>query len=153
MERLIRVFIRSCGVLLLITASAKIISTMGSARILNTNDPIAMIPFRYMFLGVGTIEIAVALFCFVGRKSTPQLLTILWLASNFLLYRIGLVVVGYHRPCNCLGNLTDALPLSSDTIEVILRIILVYLLTGSYLGLLWTCKKRMDQKGRPATGL
>lgn len=142
MERLIRIFVCSCGVLLLITASAKIISSMGSARILGTNDPIAMVPFRYTFLIIGLIELAVALKCFARNRVSLQLWTIFWLSGNFLLYRIGLAVVDYHRPCHCLGSLTDALPLSADIIELFLRATLIYLLVGSSFGIVWLFKMK-----------
>jgi hypothetical protein len=60
-----------------------------------------------------------------------------WLATSLLAYRIGLVAVGYHRPCPCLGNLTDALHIPPQIADTAMKIILAYLLIGSYATLFW----------------
>jgi hypothetical protein len=43
----------------------------------------------------------------------------------------------YHKPCPCLGNLTDALHISPQTDNPLVKIILGYLLIGSYTTLFW----------------
>jgi hypothetical protein len=52
--------------------------------------------------------------------------------------------VGWHKPCSCLGNLTDALHIPPQTADTAMKIILAYLLIGSYGNLFWLwrqCKK------------
>src|SRR4051812_40624213 len=110
-----RWFLYSVGVILALTAAAKFVSAMGNARILQSPDPIFGIPFRSVFWIVGGIEIVVALVCLFGRRLNLGSGAVAWLATSFVFYRIGLLWVGYQRPCTCLGNLTDALHIRPET--------------------------------------
>jgi hypothetical protein len=127
----------SAGLLLLFTAIAKIVSACGSARILQTPDPVLSIPFQDLFWIVGSLELLVAFFCLWGKRLALPIGLVAWLATNFLAYRIALVTVDWHKPCSCLGNLTDALHISPQTADTAMKIILAYLLMGSYATLFW----------------
>jgi hypothetical protein len=127
----VRFFVKSAGVLLLITALAKIVSAFGSTKILDTHDPVLAIPFRYEFLIVGTIEVVIAYVCLFKNCIQRQLWSIAWLATNFAVYRVGFWSVHY-QPCPCLGSLPDAIHLSPQTANSIVLGILIYLLMGSY---------------------
>jgi hypothetical protein len=50
--------------------------------------------------------------------------------------------MGYHKPCNCLGNLTDALHIPLQTADTAMKIVLGYLLIGSYAILFWLWRQR-----------
>ena len=54
------------------------------------------------------------------------------LSTLFAVYRIGLWSLGWHRPCSCLGNLTDALHLSPVIVDNVMKVLLAYLMIGSY---------------------
>jgi hypothetical protein len=129
---LIRYFITSAGILLLVTAAAKLVSSLGSAEILESSDPIFGISFRHLFCVVATVELIVAAICFFDKRLSFRLGFVAWLATIFLGYRITLGLIGYHRPCMCLGNLTDALHISPQIANTVMEIILAYLLIGSY---------------------
>jgi hypothetical protein len=135
-RKFVHVFIFTAGAILLITAIAKVVSAMGTARILGTPDPIFSIPFRDVFWIVGAIELAVAGVCFFGKRIAIQSSLVAWLATSFVLYRFGLKWVGYQKGCSCLGNLTDALHISPASADIVLKIIVAYLLIGSYAVLL-----------------
>jgi hypothetical protein len=146
---MMRNFIRSVGILLFITAIAKFVSGAGSARVLQTTDPLLSISFQYVFWLVGAVELIVALICLFGKKLGLQAAFVAWLATSFLLYRIGLVWVGYHKSCSCLGNLTDSLHIPPQTADTAMKIILVYLLIGSFVTLFWLWRQR-KKKAAPA---
>lgn len=133
----IRIFLWSAGLLFLMTAVAKFVSSSGGARILQTPDPLLGLSFGTVFWIVGGIETFVALFCFFGKRPALQTGLVAWLATNFVVYRIGLKWVGYHKPCGCLGNLTDALHISPETADTAMKVVLAYLLIGSYAILAW----------------
>jgi hypothetical protein len=135
--KIISVFVYSAGALLLITAVAKLISSVGNARILETPDPILAIPFREVFVAAGILEFFVALACFFSKRIVLQVGLVAWMATSFLIYRLGLLWIGYHRPCPCLGNLTDKLHIPSQTADTAIKIILAYLLIGSYTIIFW----------------
>ena len=143
----IKVFLYSAGAVLLTTAIAKLVSASGSAHILQTFDPVLFFPFRYVLWVVGIIELSVAFLCFFGKHTELQAGLVAWLATSFLLYRLGLFLVGYHKPCNCMGtgNLTDALHISPQTADTAMKIVLAYLLIGSYSTLFWLWKEKRKQ--------
>jgi len=151
MQRLIKAFIYSAGILLTITATAKLVSSLGSVRILQYSDPILTVSFKHVFLFVGVIELVIALNCFFSKRIWLPAGLVAWLATSFLAYRIGLVTVGYHRPCSCMGNFMDALHIPPQTADTAMKIILAYLLIGSYATLFWLWRQR--KKVAPATAL
>lgn len=139
----IRFFIYSSGILLLVTAMAKIVSSLGDASILQTPEPVSGYTFRRIFQVVGAVEFVLGIICLMSRHIWLQISLVAWLASSFVIYRLGLIWIGYHRPCNCLGNLTDALQISPVAADHIVKLILLYLLVGSYVALwsLWRMPK------------
>lgn len=137
-----RYFIVSASVILLATGLAKIWSSLGTARVLAQGDPLIRIQFGHLMLVVGIVEIVVALLCFFGKSYTLTFGLVAWLATIFFVYRIGLWWIGYHKPCSCLGNLTDALHISPQTADTAMRIILAYLLIGSYASLFWLRRQK-----------
>jgi hypothetical protein len=137
LKKTVLCFMYVASVLLLVTALAKIISSAGSTRILQESDPILMLPYRWVFLAVGWVELILALICIFGNRLMLKLSLIAWLATIFLMYRIGLWWIDWKRPCKCLGNLTDTLHIPAQTAETIMKMIVGYLLVGSYLSLFW----------------
>jgi len=146
-----RLFIRSAGGLLLVTALAKLVSALGTAQILQSADPIFQMSFRHVFWIAGAIELAVALVCLLGRNILLQSALLAWLATDFFLYRLGLVLTDYHRPCPCLGNLTDALHISPGIADNSMKVALAYIVIGSYLTLFYSWHRRPG--AAPATAL
>jgi hypothetical protein len=143
-NKLARIFLVSSGLLLTVTAIAKLVSASGSARILQYPDPVLSIPYRDVFWIVGVVELGIALVCFMDKRVRLQAGLVAWLATNFVVYRLGLLWVGYHGWCHCLGNLTDALKISPQTADTAMKIILGYLLVGSYATLLWLWSKNQQ---------
>jgi hypothetical protein len=134
-------YLQSLAVVLSLTASAKLASSFGSVGILKYPDPIFSIPFRNLLQITGIIELVVALICLYGKNTKVRSGLVAWLATNFLAYRFGLVLIGYHKPCPCLGNFTDVLHIPAQTADTAMKIILAYLLLGSYATLFWLWRK------------
>ena len=65
--RLIRHFLISAGVLLLLTGLAKIVSASGSSAALQKTDPVLAVSFRRLFFFTGLCESLVAYVCFFGK--------------------------------------------------------------------------------------
>ncbi len=127
-----RRFIISAGVVLSMTGIAKIWSGLGQARILVVPDPLIGIEFGHLLFLVGAAEVVIALACFFSKRQLLSIASVAWLATSFVVYRLGLLWMGWQRPCSCLGNLTDALNISPQKADTAMKIILVYLLIGSY---------------------
>ena len=149
--RLIRCFLIVSGILLLFTAVAKFISAYGNAHILQHPDAIFDISYRQVFWILGTFELIIALGCLFNRRLGLQAGLVAWLATAFVIYRVGLLWIGYHRPCSCLGNLTDALHILPQTADMAMKVILAYLLIGSYASMFWLWRQK--RKTSPVTSL
>lgn len=137
-----RTFIFMAGGLLLVTAVAKVISGLGQARVLASSEPITGFPFRWVLLVVGGIELGIALVCFCSKNLPLQTALIAWLGTSFVVYRLGLLMVGYTGPCYCAGHLTDALQLSPQLVDRLMKGMLAFLLIGSYSCALWLWHQR-----------
>jgi hypothetical protein len=125
-------FTISAGIILAITGAAKLLALTGDGTILRVSDPFFGIPFQHLMLLVGLAELLVAGICFLGRWPGLSTMLVAWLASGFLVYRTGIWMIGWKKPCGCLGNLTDVLGISSRTADWIAMILLGYLLVGAY---------------------
>lgn len=101
-------FVVSAGAILALTGLAKVWSGLGNAKFLAVSDPIIGIKFGQLMLLVGVAEIVIALVCFFTKRQTLALSLVSWMSTNFVIYRLGLWWMNWHRPCGCLGSLTDA---------------------------------------------
>jgi hypothetical protein len=129
-------FVLSAGLILSTTGLAKIISAFGHSKILVTLDPIVGIRFKYLLIFVGFVEFAISFLCmYTGETKLAMALTA-WLSTLFVGYRFGLWWLEWTIPCQCMGNLGDALHLPANVVDNILKGVLVYLLMGSWIILL-----------------
>ena len=138
----------SAGTILAFTGIAKVWMGFGSSHILHNSDPIFGLYFGHLMLVVGILELAVAGVCLFNKSHTLAPVLVACLATNILVYRLGLWWMGWHRPCPCLGNLTDALHIPPETADTAIKIILVYLLICSYGTLFWLWRQRRKAEGR-----
>ena len=134
-----------------LTGVAKAFSAIGPARALDAADPLIGIPFRQVLLLVGLAELLIAFFCLFTDKRRFSLLAVAWLSTNFLVYRLGLWVIGWHRPCECMGSLSGMLHLSPRAADNIMKVVLAYLLIGSYATLFWEWRRERNRMGGVVT--
>ncbi len=131
-DRLAELYLHSSASILAITGTAKLLSVLGSSIILDQEDPLFGIRFRWVLLLVSVLEFALASVCFCHRFSKRQrLVMIAVLASNFLFYRMMFSLSGWKRTCGCLGDLTEILQIPTKLADNILKFLLAYLLMGS----------------------
>lgn len=128
------VFVRTSAVILLVTGAVKLISSLGEARILQQSDPLIwFLTERQMLALAAGMELVIVVALSSERlDETSKLLTIAWLGSMFLLYRVGLWTIGFAGACSCLGNAAAWLHVSPVAVERIMGGLLLFLLLGSY---------------------
>jgi hypothetical protein len=134
-------FVASAALILATTGLAKVWSALGSSNLLAVVDPIVGVKFGQLLLAIGVVEIVVALVCFLSKRQTLALALVAWISTNFVVYRFSLWWMNWKKPCSCLGNLTDALHIRPETADNIMKIVLSYLLIGSYGLLIWRWRK------------
>lgn len=125
-------FCLSAGIVLLITGTAKVWSAFGDAELLRRIDPILDMQFRHLMLVAGILELILAGFCLLRKTETIAIMLVAFFAGSLSMYRLGLWWIGWHRACSCLGNLTEAIHVSPQLADEVMKGILAYLLAGSY---------------------
>ena len=133
----IKFFIYSAGGVLLAAALMRFIIAFDRAQSLSLPEPVLGIPLRYAVLLVGGFELAVALICLFGRRLGLKLGWLAWVATNYAVYRIGLLTMGIHKQGTCIGSLTDPLHFNRGVTGVIVSLLPVGLLLGSYAAVIW----------------
>lgn len=134
--------------ILFITGAAKVWSVLGGAKILAQIDPVFGLQFGRLMFVAGILELMIGGICLFSKSRMLALMLVAWLATNLSIYRMGLWYIGWHRPCACLGNLTDAIHVSPQTADTTMKIILAYLLIGSYSFLFWFWRQHRKAEGR-----
>ena len=150
---------RSAAAILTVTGAAKVWTAFSDTKFIAVADPVTGIPFGRLMLAVGTIELIIAAVCLLIKSHKLSMALIAWLATGFLIYRVGLGWMDWKRPCGCMGNLTDALHIPPQTADTAMKIILAYLLIVSYSALFWLWRQQRkgeallrDDETKPATG-
>ena len=133
----IRIFILSAGGILMAAALNRFLIAAGDAQVLPLPDPMLGIPLRYAVIAVGALELAVALICLFGKRAGLQIGWLAWLATNYVVFWIGLLTMHCHPQGTCIGGLTDPLHLYQGTTGYVLEFIPFVLVLGSYAALIW----------------
>lgn len=141
MKSLPKIFLLIAGVLLLITGIAKLVSSLGTAKILQAPDPVLGLKLQYVFWIVSALEFAIALVCFFCKRIKTSAGLLLWVATVFLTYRFALHSGNYDKPCGCLGSITSVLHMSEKTADTIALAILGYFLLAGASVLIWSWKR------------
>jgi hypothetical protein len=127
-----RTFILSAGGILLAAALIRFLIAAGNALVLAQPEPLMGISLRHAVLLVGMVELVVALICLFGKQTGLQTGCLVWLASNLIIYWIGLIWTQTEPQSACWGTLTDPLHLSGGITGDIVSLIPFYLVAGSY---------------------
>jgi hypothetical protein len=125
-------FVFSSAVILFVTGAAKLFSALGAAQALDQPDSLLSLSHRHIFMIMGGLELGLSAFLLMSRNPKMQLALVAWLATNLLVYRIGLWWISAPDLCNCLGNLNQYLPVSPRILNVAALTALGWLLVGSY---------------------
>lgn len=83
----------SAGLILVAMATLHLFGNRGE-NILQPVDPLLGISSRSVFFGLAVLELAAAFVCLFARQLKIQMLCVLWLSSNLLLYRLALLYYG-----------------------------------------------------------
>ncbi len=132
-------FLLLSAILLWVTGAAKIVSAFGPSQIFLLKDPVFLIPFKHLFLAIGSLELLAAGFLFFSSNVLIANCLIAWLATGFIIYRIAIAWLGFEKPCPCLGSFTELLHLSPQLVDWVLGFVAMFLFLGSWIALarLW----------------
>lgn len=133
----------SAAAVLIITALLKIYSLQTGVRFHLLNDPVFPFITNSQIMALSAIlELCVAIILIRKIDRVFQFTALLGLSSIFLFYRLGLAWISPNEPCKCYGRATDWLHISPQTADTAIKVILAYLLLGSYASLFWLWRQR-----------
>lgn len=124
------------GGVLAFNGFAEMFAVLGKSQLLNMPDPLLGVPFRYVSLFVAVFELLVAALCLLTSKRTLSSGLVVWLAVNFVVYRIGLWSLGWHHPFSWLQGLMNSLNLSPFRADII-NLTTVFMLIFGGSAILW----------------
>jgi hypothetical protein len=131
-------FTASAVLILAITAVLKVLAASGKARILAQPDPLLVFfSTRQTMISAALLELAVVGLILWERDRLRQVALVAWIGTVFLVYRAGLWWVGHEGACPCLGNVTRSIGLSPTMEDLGVKVLLGYLVLGSYCVVIW----------------
>ena len=133
----LRLFIRLAGALLLALALASLLDAAVNPELLSLREPLLQVPMRSAVWGAAGLELVVALVCLFGKQAGIATAFILWLSTDFLVYRIGLRWQGCNTQWGCLGNAMNNLPLLPGADYGGINSLTGLLFLGSFAGTIW----------------
>ena len=128
--------LRLSGVVLLVVGLAKLVGQTQTLELLGSRDPIFPMTIRQVLLTASIIEIVIGLICIRNRDELISSICITWFCTAAIIYRFGMNLVAYSKPCNCLGGLTEVLGLSDRMADILAQWIIGFLLIAGVCGLL-----------------
>lgn len=134
--KLIQIFIRSAGVLLLAMSASLVVSTWTSGALIQPRDPVLGISIHKLFLIVAVIAGLVALICLFGEKLLQQLTWILWFSAIFEIYQFGLLGDGGRSLSVYLTDFHAAFGISAESVTVLAEVSFASLFLGGCIALL-----------------
>lgn len=145
-----KIYFRSVAILLGIAVAGKIGALVGNAKLLSELDPVFGIPNRELLMGVIVVELGLLIYL---RKTTVflnRLLAVVWLFGCFAIYRTGLFLLDYKKPCSCLGNLGDFAGLTDAALDQALKIAVAAILMAA--AALVAARKDAEANGMQVAG-
>lgn len=142
MKKIQRWFFIISAIVLIVTGSAKLLSALSASEIWSVREPLLGITFRSLFYSVGALEIAVGGACLAAQNPIFKAVLIGWLSLSFILYRLALVFLDFHKPCPCLGSFTSMLNLDQGKVDIALKGVIGAMFVGSLCVIGGVCRGR-----------
>jgi hypothetical protein len=131
-------FALGVGGILLFVSLAEITGALGTSQVLNMSDPVFNVPVRYLMLTLATMSLPVACLCLFTQRTKLGLMLALWVAVNFIVYRLGLWSMGLRHTS---GFLISPLGLSLPVTDRLMCASAIGVLLAGVAGL-WLGKPR-----------
>ena len=125
-----RFYGRSAAFILVITASAKLLSLLSMKPVLLAKDPLFDVPNWGVLCLASLLEISVVILLKARFYDNLSISGSSSLGAVFLIYRIALAMGGFSRGCPCMGTLTDAFHVDPQRVNSLLWGVATYLLLG-----------------------
>lgn len=123
-------FLYGAAACLLLTGFAKLTTSIGESSYLGRRDVLLWFMTNRQLMFVASVFELAAGWFILGRSRlavVERVFIVCWIAMVFLVYRVGLLWVGYRETCNCAGDLWSWIGLSQNEADFLMLGILGYL--------------------------
>jgi hypothetical protein len=148
LNKVTQFFIYSMGALLLASGLALLISQVSQPGLIQPHDPVFMIPLPIFFWIVGVLELSVGLICLFAKNISLQLSAALWMATNFIIYWVGMDYMGV-KGGGYSGSIADVFGISYRQVNTLLRMMVFYVLAGSLFAMSCSWWNQRQQRLHP----
>lgn len=153
MEKTIRFYINLTGSILLALATIFFLANLqlSPQDFVFPHDPIFDLHLPVLFWILSGLLLVLGLFCLFSPQTFLPLLAISWLATNLVIYWIGLRFVGTNGSIRgYLGNVAVAFGLPAGTIALVLTIAIFSLLASSTIAVTYVAKRERTERANPS---
>lgn len=138
------------------TAAAKFYtlldSDIGEDTIWDGADPIFGLKWKILMAFAGILETGVGTTVMFADSQRIKDILLLAISSVFIIYRTGIHLIGYEKPCSCLGSLTAKIPFSENTINYTLMGSLIFVAGFAFYQIIVKVLKRNRRNNTRSTG-
>lgn len=128
----VRYFYFVVGFMLLAVAAMKAAAVIYGFKGMGARNPVLPMLSNLHVVGVAAVvELAVGCVVLFAQEFGPKRLAVYWIASVFVAYRLGLLIVGSYTSCGCLHGFSLLLESNSSTENAIATSILAFMLLGT----------------------
>lgn len=128
-----KMFLVSAIIILAITAVLKLFALVDNEPFLRLTDPLFTFAKTRQIISLACgFELFVVGYALLAKCPRKALGLVACLATLFGAYRLGLVLIYYHKPCQCLGGVLQWAGLSSEHVDRLSLTLLLYMFAGSY---------------------
>ncbi len=125
-------YIYLAAVALFFMAMVELSGAISAAQMLDKPDPLLPLSNRLVLLLVGVVELLLSAYLLLGKYGWAKPGLTAWLATDLLVYRLGLWRAGAPNFGDCVGNFNGWLSISPRVLHVIMVAALGFLIIGSY---------------------
>lgn len=132
------VFFKGTQLILFISAIGKLYGILQWDESANATGPLqdplfSFFTVKQILFCAAMVELLVLFLIWRLNSDTHKAYSILWLSALFGTYRLALGALGYHGYCHCLGYWSTWANLSAIQVNLIAKVLLIFMFIGSAL--------------------
>lgn len=126
-----RLYLLSAGAVLAYCGAEHLVLSLWRSAVIAFNDPVFGVPFRFVLLAFGILNLTLGLLSFFSARRKLVLGLIAWLSLNGILYWIGLWCMDWTEPFPLVAYISETWRISTGVAGILHALALAYLLFGS----------------------
>lgn len=124
-------FVLSGGAILAFIGGGFVLEFFEKNQSLDITDPAFGIPFRFVTLLFGLLQLVASGFCLFTTRRTLSIWLVLWVVNSLLIYRLGMWWMNWSHPHAVVSPLAERFYLSVVMADTVMAVAAAYLSVGA----------------------